>query len=246
MRPSDILARASRSLAGSPECGFSTVRMPGRSELEIAAAEDVELRIVWHVGSIPARPWSCLILLVIGVVLFANGAAALTLSAESEQTIDGEDFSFDFNGLVQSDGSDGGLTIRARGDYGVDNPTEFLGWSLDSGATWTLAGPVLGGTTIIVDNGINDVEWSQTFAISGADLVALTSGGGFSVLVDLNLDGESLGVNCCFSQEEFVAVSVSYTPIPEPSRMLLSTGGIVSVAWMRFSWRRRRFGSRTD
>lgn len=164
-------------------------------------------------------------------LLFSLGAAveahAVTISALAPQTISGQDYEFVFSDILVSDGSDGVFTIHARGDYHPANPTEFLSWDLDSMGIGSAAGPPIGGATIIQENSVNDVEWTQSFDILGADLLSLTSDGAISILLDLNLDSQLLGVDCCFSGMEFVQVSLGYdAAIPEPSPALLFAVGM--------------------
>lgn len=184
------------------------------------------------------RPVSALSLLLVSAVLLggtAEAARAVTIGAVASQTESGQDFVFDFTGVPAAAGTSGTFTIRARGDYDLTNSTEFLSWSFASLGLSTDAGPSLGGATILLDNGLNDVEWTQSFAVSGADLLALTDPGAFSIGVDLNLTPDLLGVDCCFTGSEFVSVALSYEPIqgpiPEPTAGLLFLVGVGCVAW---------------
>lgn len=179
-------------------------------------------------------------------LLFSLGAAveahAITISAFAPQTISGQDYEFGFSDILVSDGSDGIFTIHARGDYHPANPTEFLSWDLDSMGIGSDAGPPIGGATIIQENSINDVEWVQSFDILGADLLSATADGAISILLDLNLDSQLLGVNCCFSGMEFVDVSLEYhAAIPEPSAALLFVVGLGCIGWSGMPRTRPRF-----
>lgn len=158
-------------------------------------------------------------------------AAALVLSQVLPQTESGQDFVFDFSSLGLSDGSDGVLTIHARGDYQAGNPTEFLTWDIDSLGIGSVAGPLTGAATILQDNGVNDVEWTQSFTIDGTDLLAATSDGSLSILLDLNLDDLFLGVNH-LADTEFAGVSLAYAPIPEPSGAVLCAVGWATIGWL--------------
>jgi hypothetical protein len=174
---------------------------------------------------------SALLVVLLLQVGTAGEAAALVLSQSLPQTESGQDFSFAFSSLHPSDGSDGILTIHARGDYDPDNPTEFLTWDLDSLGIGSIAGPLTGAATILQDNGINDVEWTQSFSIAGSDLLAATSDGTLSILLDLNLDDLFLGVNH-LADTEFAGVSLAYAPIPEPSSTLLFAAGSLTIGYV--------------
>lgn len=163
------------------------------------------------------------------LLVSAAPASALTLTASAPQTVSGQSFDFLFDPVPVSSGVDGVLTIHARGDYYPLDPNEFLTWDLDSLGIGGMAGPVIGGTTILLDNGINDVEWTQDFAILGSDLLAATADGALHILVDLNLNPDFTGVNH-FADTEFVEASLSYeSPIPEPSGALAFLVGCTVV-----------------
>jgi hypothetical protein len=156
----------------------------------------------------------------IGAVLFVGlmigasaGIAAPFSSTQSlSQTADGQDFDFMLSGLPLSNGSDGTLTIHARGDYQAANPTEFLTWDFDALGIGTIAGPLTGNATILVDNGVNDVEWTQSFTLSGSDLVSATSDGIVHILLDLNLDDSFLGVNH-LAATEVAEITLAYEDV---------------------------------
>jgi hypothetical protein len=179
------------------------------------------------------------LLLLLGV---AAGAGAATLSQVLPQTESGQDFDFAFAGVRLSDGGDGVLTLHARGDYQAANPTEFLTWDLDSLAIGSMAGPPTGQATILLDNGVNDVEWTQSFVIPGSSLLLATADGTLHILLDLYLDDLFLGVNH-LADTEFAGVSLDYPAIPEPSSAILFAVGWAVVA--RRGIRRPARASRT-
>jgi hypothetical protein len=191
----------------------------------------------------PARQLAAIALALALLLGTASEAAAVVLSQSLPQTESGQDFEFDFSALRPSDGSDGILTIHARGDYDPQNPAEFLTWDIDSLGIGSIAGPLTGAATILQDNGINDVEWTQSFTIAGSDLLAATSDGTLNVLLDLYLDDLFVGVNHV-ADTEFAGVSLSYAPIPEPSSTLLLATGTLTIACL--GARRRPFRTRSS
>jgi hypothetical protein len=175
-------------------------------------------------------------LVVLLVFAAAPEASAISLSLAAPQTESGQDFDFEFSSILVSDGSDGVLTIHARGDYQAANPTEFLTWDLDSLGIGSVAGPLTGLATILQDNGVNDVEWTQSFVLFGSDLLVATADSTLHLHVDLNLDELFLGVNH-LADTEFVEVSLSYAALPEPTSALMFAMG--SLVMARVGARRR-------
>jgi hypothetical protein len=171
-------------------------------------------------------------LVVLLVFAAAPEASAISLSLAAPQTESGQDFDFEFSSILVSDGRDGVLTIH----YQAANPTEFLTWDLDSLGIGSVAGPLTGLATILQDNGVNDVEWTQSFVLFGSDLLVATADSTLHLHVDLNLDELFLGVNH-LADTEFVEVSLSYAALPEPTSALMFAMG--SLVMARVGARRR-------
>lgn len=185
--------------------------------------------------------------LVVAALVLATGSEAkssvIVLNETKAQTVGGEDFNFIFTPIAAADGTGGTLTIHARGDYDPSTSTEFLTWDIDSLGIGGAAGPTIGGVTIIQNNGINDVEWSQSFAISGLNMLTITSDFLASILVDLNGDDTS-GVGHGFQPNEFVEVTVTYnsaaaSTVPEPASLTLV--GLGAFGLFAGAIRRRRW-----
>ena len=158
-------------------------------------------------GGSKARGRFVLLALALSLLLgFATDACFWRIA---QQTESGQDFDFVFPSVPPSDGTDGTLTIHARGDYQPDNPTEYLTWDLDFMGIGSFAGPVTGEAIVVRDNGINDVQWFQSFTIHGDDLLEATSDSTLHVFVDLYLDDQFLGVNH-LADTEWVKVTIRY------------------------------------
>lgn len=118
------------------------------------------------------------------LLVLASAATAETLDDCRDQTIVGQNFTFTFSPVELSDGTDGTLTIHARGDYSVSFPTiEYLTWNIDGLCSGTAA-PAYG--TVIHQYSHDDVEWEQIFTISGACLTAATSDASVTISLDLS------------------------------------------------------------
>jgi hypothetical protein len=179
---------------------------------------------------------------IVSLAFLLGGAAqshAAYFSTQSAiQTTSGQNFSFLFSGLPESDGTGAIITIHARGDYGKLSTDEFLSWDINSMGIGGNAGPALGGTTIIQEyqpTPFNDTEWTQSFSISGTDLFTALVGDALTVSLDLNFANFS-GVTCCFPNTgtPFVSASVHYhEPVPEPTAALLFAVGFVAISRVR-------------
>ncbi|MDA1325246.1 MAG: PEP-CTERM sorting domain-containing protein [Proteobacteria bacterium] len=155
----------------------------------------------------------------------AANAAPILLNETQTQTIDGQNFNFDFAGLPASDGTGGTFILHAQGDY--DGGTiEALTWNMENvfsggpvGGFVNGAGGVGGPFDFVYSVQPNgNIEFQTTYAISAGFLDTLLADGGLSIYVDLD---SSVGL---FATPNFVEVTVSYnsltlidnTPPPPP------------------------------
>lgn len=140
----------------------------------------------------------------------------------AEQTVAGQNFTFTFSPVPLSNGAEGTFRIHARGDYthfpgSASGPSEFVTWDID-GLISGVDSPYL-GSPVITEFSANDVEWQDTFTISGDLLIDITSDSTVTITVDLE---NAVGYG------EFMEVELTY--IPEPMTiLLLGLGGLAAM-----------------
>lgn len=174
----------------------------------------------------------------LALCMVTNGANAAPISVVDlqNQTVAGQDFVFNFNGLQSSDGTGGTLVLRAQGDYenGGLNNNEFLDWSAEGvvGATGVgnFNGTVGSGGPFdiaTVFQTFGNILWQRTYTLSGLELDQLLADSMITVNVDL-ADGVGL-----FEPPNFVEVSINYNsgtaivPVPASLPLLLvGLGGL--------------------
>ena len=165
------------------------------------------------------------------MLIMGSTASAVTYSDKQDQTVDGQDFLFEFDVLL-SDGSDGSFTIEARGDYfGKDE--EYLGFSIED---IFFQNRVTAGEVTYkpgYESG-DDRWWMRTWIVPGSDLQAITSDSEGNIEIDLFCAAK--GVNVV--PNAFVGVELSYSAVPIPGTILLLGGGLAGLAGIRFGRRK--------
>ena len=136
-------------------------------------------------------------------MLAAGGAKAVTYTDSSPQTTPGQNFNFVFSPVNAWNSGNGTLTVHARGDYTVGILSESLSWNID-GLVSGSAAPSAGGT-VIHEFGSHDVEWEQSFVISGGLLNSITSDSSIAISIDL-----SSSVDIVNPSTNFVEVELTY------------------------------------
>ncbi|MEM1360483.1 MAG: VPLPA-CTERM sorting domain-containing protein [Pseudomonadota bacterium] len=186
------------------------------------------------------KPYRVIAALAIAAAAGSVNAAPVSVSDLQNQTIEGQDFVFIFNGLASSDGTGGSLILRAQGDYdnGGLNTNEFLDWNAEG---------VVGANGVGNFNGTNgsggpfdiatvfqplgNILWQRTYSLTGLELDQLLADNMVTVNVDLD-DGVDL-----FDPPNFVEISINYTsgaaPVPLPAAFPLLLAAIFGLAAVR-------------
>ncbi len=185
--------------------------------------------------------------LLLFLLIVSTSANAAVLSAVVEQTVDGQNFSFDFAVDPVPAVDSAIFTIHARGDY-VQRPggngSETLDWNIDG----LLFGGPVGDFTLDYDEGsvpngvggpfhftyvhgcCTDIEFARSYEISDALLIDILADGQVNIFVDLADRVQLKGGN---EEVSFVGVSLRYNVVPIPAPVWLFGSALAGLGWFR-------------
>ena len=174
------------------------------------------------------KPMICILSITIFIVLISvNMASAIVYTGTQDQTVSGQDFTFIFDPVLLSDGTDGSFTIEARGDYFED--AETLGFNIEDIFYQLVV--YESEVSYKYSDGDDDRWWTRTWTVPGTDLLAITSDAYGAIEVNL-----ALGVGAYVtSYDKFVSVELEYTPtaVPIPGTLLLFGSGLFCLSGVK-------------
>ena len=190
------------------------------------------------------KSYKYLIMILLLLLNVTAEATVVTLATgEKTQTEDGQKFSFDSsldeffqnNEVPLSNGDNGTLIIRARGDYKLNSIAfeniviKIDGYTFDP----------YGATDNATDSNLiesfhqaDDNEWTETIDVSGALLEDWTIDGEIVMVVTLS-DGVNINLAAQEPLKQYIDVTLKYSPVPIPLSIWLFATGIFSLFGMR-------------
>lgn len=163
----------------------------------------------------------------------AGTASAATLVSSQVQTVDGQNFNFQWTGVPAPTGA-GTLTFLIRGDFSGNFPgNESYDFNLENVLTGTNLG--LNTGTLVQDYGFDDRKFTQSFALSLSQLQTLTADGKIDLFVDY-----AFGVSATLPAAPSITATIDYvstSAVPEPSTWAMMMAGFGAVG---FALRRKQ------
>ncbi|GAA5134494.1 PEP-CTERM sorting domain-containing protein [Thalassotalea piscium] len=178
---------------------------------------------------------------IAGLVLSVSGFANAGLITETtEQTIDYQDFSFNWGVSDWLANTDATLTIEVQADLGYSDPSagenfDIILESINLGTHGLFESGLNGWTNLSATSGINAWHVARDFNLTSSQMALLLSDNLFQLDINFNQ-----GVDTFYGKlnniSPFVKVSLDYasTSVPEPSTLVIFALGMMGLASRRF------------
>jgi len=167
-----------------------------------------------------------------------DGAGNVILATEkNSQTVDGQEFSFEFIGIPKSDGNDGLLSFKVRGDYSQGFSNENINIAIDG----IPLGPYSASSSNLIQSfNKEDNEWEMSVDVLGGFISSWTFNEHIEMIVTLSPD-VNLGLAVHVPTNDYVFdpyidVTLEYTAVvPVPMGIWLFVSGLIPLMVMRRS-----------
>lgn len=187
---------------------------------------------------------------IAGVILAASfltnvaNAEIITVSETQQQTVDFQDFDFNFAISDWQSGTDASLYIEVQGDLGysqgeISEDFELILESINLGTHGGFNDLGLGGWTQLIQGGVDQWKVSNTFAISAADMASVLFDNSFDLDVNFS-DQVHIQFGTIGNVLPYVTVQLQYsdseisTAVPTPSTLAILALGVFGLASRRF------------
>jgi len=174
--------------------------------------------------------------------LFATSANAtlITLTETQEQTVNFQDFDFNWTIDDWALNTTAELVLEVQGDFGFSDLSEnesftILLESLSLGVHGGFEGGLGGWTSLVANNGINAWRVTRSFTISAIDMINLLADETFAIAVNFNA-GAHTEFGVLGNVNPYVTATVNYTQatsVPEPSTLAFIALSVLGLSLRR-------------
>lgn len=162
-------------------------------------------------------------------------AGLITLSETQTQTIDFQDFTFDWVITDWVAGTSVDITIELQGDLGHSTETALISAeSVDFGTHGGFSNG-LNGWTSLYSGGIDSWRVMRTFTLTSAEMATILSDDLFDLSIDLS-NGVHIAYGAIDNVSPYAKVDVTYSStaaIPEPSTIAIFALGALGLVARR-------------